>query len=298
MTTTSERAQVLWTPTEPNSAAHRRAGVACAFCRTRKIKCIRSGDQPCTNCVFENVQCMLLPKQRGRRKVRLSSKRVTDTAEPMIQTPSPSDLDPRPILETYKPSNDISNHEQPTAPIPRSGTSTTRAATSRAVHDASHEFDNEINWNEAAIEAVPKRLPKLSPHSNLSPSVSSAGRTSFTSQLPSFLKPPPDCLGDVDLEYLTRKGALSIPGLPLREALIESYAYYIHPCYPILELDQLKGVMRGESGSPFSLAVFQAMMFAASSWVDIKLLRRLGFLSRWAARKDLYSRARVSSGCR
>ncbi|EXJ70664.1 uncharacterized protein A1O5_05654 [Cladophialophora psammophila CBS 110553] len=95
------------------------------------------------------------------------------------------------------------------------------------------------------------------------------------------------------MNYLHQKGACSLPDAELRDALIESYIDYIHPCYPFLDLDLLDKALCGNSDQQFSLPVLQAVMFAGSSWVDIKLLRRRGFLTRKAARMTFYLRTRL-----
>lgn len=264
------------------------------------MKCNRLDDQPCTNCVFENVQCMLLPKQRRQRQGRHAVKPTRSAASedavlnlatldagstnlPDIQTqPGPPPFDKSPIqqrLEREKSSEDSA---------PANGDM-------HFSQDINNDTDNDIDWREAAVEAVPVRPPNpsMSPSHN-TPSLG-GGREVLASSLPSFLKPPPSCLGEEDLVYLGSKGALSIPEPELRDALIESYVYYVHPCYPILDLATLEEAMLGNGTQTFSLSVFQAIMFAGSGWVDVKLLRNLGYLSRWAARKAFYSKARVSA---
>jgi hypothetical protein len=158
------------------------------------------------------------------------------------------------------------------------------------------DVDSDINWREAALESVPPPRP-------INPSISPSFRGScpdsgiglHSSEAPSFLTPAPSYLSEDDIDYLHRKGALCIPDQELRDALIESYVHFIHPCYPIIDLDLLEDTLLGNSDERFSFAVFQAIMFAGSAWVDIKLLRKLGFLTRWSARKSFYLKARVSA---
>ncbi|KAK5047422.1 hypothetical protein LTR84_006518 [Exophiala bonariae] len=180
----------------------------------------------------------------------------------------------------------VQQHQEPE-------TTSTRSATADLDMQSSQEIDRDINWREVAVEAVPPRPPDCpGPPSNDPPSLD-PGTEFLKSCVPSFLKPPASCLNEQDLDYLSLKGALSIPEPELRDALIESYVFYIHPCYPLVDLGALEAAMQGNSGEPFSLSVFQAIMFAGAAWVDIKMLRKLGYLSRWAARKTFYSKARL-----
>lgn len=161
---------------------------------------------------------------------------------------------------------------------------------------SSQQVENDIDWLEAAAEAVPNRPPSPSISTSLYLPITGGETESFTTPLPSFLKPPPANLGKQDLEYLDRKGALQIPEPELRDALIECYVHYIHPCYPILDLGELEEAISGNSTRTISLSVFQAIMFAGSAWADRRLLRKLGYLSTWAARNAFYTKVRVSAG--
>lgn len=99
-----------------------------------------------------------------------------------------------------------------------------------------------------------------------------------------------------DLQYLHEKGALSLPEPGLRNALIESYMLYVHPCYPIIDVDALNEALYGGLREKrFSFLVFQAIMFTASCFVETKMLRKLGLLTRKAARNALFLKARVRS---
>ena len=50
-----------------------------------------------------------------------------------------------------------------------------------------------------------------------------------------------------------------------------------------------------DQAGQLSFPHFQAVMFAGAAWVDVKLVRKLGYLTRKAARKVLYQKARVRS---
>jgi hypothetical protein len=76
---------------------------------------------------------------------------------------------------------------------------------------------------------------------------------------------------------------------------LQSYAEYIHPAMPVLDLAQFVHdvTMPDILGNGVSLLLFQSVMFAGSSHCDIKPLRALGFLTRKAARRALYLKTKV-----
>lgn len=84
---------------------------------------------------------------------------------------------------------------------------------------------------------------------------------------------PSSKLGPEDIEYLALKGALTVPGAELRNELLKSYLHYVHPCMPILELSDLTRSIGLENGAQrLSLSLFQAVMFAATAYIDFKHL--------------------------
>lgn len=116
-------------------------------------------------------------------------------------------------------------------------------------------------------------------------------------QLPAYLKPLPQRMTSVDIDYLFAKGALSLPDLPVRDALLRAYCEFVHPYMPLLELHHVLEIMNdstGESGK-ISLLLFQAIMFAGTAFVDMNQLIAAGYTNRKAARKAFFQKARVSS---
>lgn len=114
-------------------------------------------------------------------------------------------------------------------------------------------------------------------------------------QLPAYLKPLPQRMTSVDIDYLFAKGALSLPDVSFRNALLRSYIEYVHPYMPLIEVHDVLNIIdkgSGENGQ-ISLLLFQAIMFAGTAFVDISLLRQAGFTTRKAARKAFFQKARV-----
>jgi hypothetical protein len=97
-----------------------------------------------------------------------------------------------------------------------------------------------------------------------------------------------------DIEYLERKGALTVPDTRLRNELLRSYVQYVHPYMPLLDLkDFLDPIQKDDGNSPVSLLLFQAVMFSATAFIDMRFLHAQGFDSRKVARKAFFQKARV-----
>lgn len=114
-------------------------------------------------------------------------------------------------------------------------------------------------------------------------------------QLPNYLKPLPQRMTSVDIDYLFAKGALSLPDTPVRNALLRAYLEFVHPYMPLIEIHDFLQIIEdgtGESGK-ISLLLFQAVMFAGTAFVDMDFLRSAGYSNRKAARKAFFQKARV-----
>lgn len=114
-------------------------------------------------------------------------------------------------------------------------------------------------------------------------------------RLPPFLKPLPQRLSPVDIDFLFAKGSLSLPETSVRNALLRSYIEYVHPYMPLLELHDFLHIINEGTGASgkISLLLFQAVMFAGTAFVDMEHLRAAGFTNRKAARKAFFQKARV-----
>ncbi|WYZ38597.1 hypothetical protein EsH8_III_000511 [Colletotrichum jinshuiense] len=114
-------------------------------------------------------------------------------------------------------------------------------------------------------------------------------------QLPAFVKPLPAKIAQEDVTYLHTKGALTLPALPLQNALLQAYVEYVHPYMPLLELYDFLAVINAQDGlcGQISLFLYQAVMFAATAFVDMKVLREAGYPTRKAARKAFFQKTRL-----
>lgn len=113
--------------------------------------------------------------------------------------------------------------------------------------------------------------------------------------LPKFFRPLPRKMDTVDIEYLTKKGALLLPPQYLRSELIRCFVQYVYPYMPLLDLHDFlpTALQTGESRGNLSLLLYQAVMFVGASFVNIQHLHVAGFSTRKAARKTFFQRARV-----
>lgn len=120
-----------------------------------------------------------------------------------------------------------------------------------------------MSW-ETSVEQS-QAASVLSPHGRV---LLSNGKASEQPIYPPYLKPLPAHLDSDDVDYLLRKGALSVPDTELRNAILRSYNDYIHPTLPILDLRALQASIKDPTrNGRISLPLFQAVMFAGSAWV-------------------------------
>lgn len=117
-----------------------------------------------------------------------------------------------------------------------------------------------------------------------------------SAQLPAFVRPLPSKIASEDVSYLHMKGALTLPSLPLQNALLRAYVEYVHPYMPLLELHDFLGAINSVDGlcGQISLFLYHAVMFAGTAYVDVKILKEAGYPSRKAARKAYFQKTRVS----
>lgn len=131
------------------------------------------------------------------------------------------------------------------------------------------------------------------------------GRTSFfgsilpetpSVELPRFIKPLPSKIGPEEIEYLGKKGALSVPKGLLRSEMLRVYIEFVHPYMPLLDLHDFLMAIDQPDGSKgkVSLILFQAVMFAGSAFVDMQHLYAAGYTTRKEARRDFFQKTRVS----
>jgi hypothetical protein len=117
-----------------------------------------------------------------------------------------------------------------------------------------------------------------------------------SSQLPAFVRPLPSRIAAEDVTYLQVKGALTLPSVPLQNALLQAYVEYVHPYMPLMELHEFLAIVNRRDGvnGQLSLFLYHAVMFSATAFVDMSYLREAGYSTRKAARKSFFQKTRVS----
>lgn len=111
---------------------------------------------------------------------------------------------------------------------------------------------------------------------------------------PRFLKPLPSRIAPEDLEFLRFRGALSIPQSRLRNELLRCHIQWVHSFLPVLNLQEfLRCVAENDPNGNVSILLFQAVMYVATAFVDLKYLQTAGYPTRKSARSAFYSRLRV-----
>lgn len=115
--------------------------------------------------------------------------------------------------------------------------------------------------------------------------------------LPYFIKPLPARVGPDEAAYLELKGALTVPPPRLRNELLKAYIEFVHPFMPLLDLYDFVMIVESGNGTlgRISLILFQAVMFAGSAFCDFEHLRAAGYNTRKEARKDFFTKTRVSA---
>ncbi|KAK5059836.1 hypothetical protein LTR84_009719 [Exophiala bonariae] len=118
---------------------------------------------------------------------------------------------------------------------------------------------------------------------------------SFLADIPNYIKPFPPSLEVEDLDYLQKKGVFALPDSDVQDACLRSYFKHIHPIYPVIDPVTVTPMLKdgNKKKEKMSLLLIYAIIFVGSTWIDIKLLRKLGFLSRRVFRKSIHKKMRL-----
>ncbi|EXM17759.1 hypothetical protein RAB80_012917 [Fusarium oxysporum f. sp. vasinfectum] len=292
---------------QPQKATKRRAARACVACRARKVRCDVIEGTPCGNCRWGKVECVV-QESRRRRKYHLTAsiedQFLTTEAQMRCQTPFCN-----PIMNTAdlrRPSNgsaiSTNNIDSPGSFLSNSGLDNHVPHVNYqpsgyrhdvALHNKLHSSDSNAQrslWSN--LMASPSVLDNL----RISQSLSLLREQESTSaELPAFLRSLPTKIAAEDVNYLQIKGALSIPILPLQNALLQAYIEYVHPYMPLMDLNNFLSIINtrdGQSGQT-SLFLYQAVMFAASAFIEMKYLCEGGYTTRKAACKSFFQKTRL-----
>ncbi|KIW06587.1 uncharacterized protein PV09_02303 [Verruconis gallopava] len=274
--------------TQPR-AVKRRASKACQCCRARKVRCnVTEHGAPCTNCRLDEVECIV---SESRRKKKFNKEGETQQEPDAASKGNNRKLASRGSLEGLASQNDIRRSHD---------FSSLGDHVPHAIYRSTGQKLNMQNLNRrtsfGSMSATsPYPMMHHSPMSIDSMHGLFGPRTTAADNLPFFIKPLPPRIGADEIEYLDKKGALSVPSQGLRNELLKAYIEFVHPYMPLLDLYDF--VMIIESGNAslgqISLILYQAVMFAGSAFVDMSHLHNAGYVSRKEARKDFFQKTRL-----
>ncbi|KAK2865033.1 hypothetical protein FQN49_003979 [Arthroderma sp. PD_2] len=274
----------------------RRASKACCCCRARKVRCdVVENGSPCTNCRLDEVECVVAESKRKKKH--------------QVEAPSEHSTDSQTDQTFIFGSKSDSNNLFPSISEPWASLSPGRYP------ENEHHVPHLIYQTQRQRIQEDERRRRLSISKTMTPSFvysvpgtastpiaptgfahmhSPPPRASPRNSLPDYIQPLPCKFQTDDIDYLERKGALTIPSDSLRNELLKSYIRYVHTYMPLLELDDfLRVIVRNDASRRLSLLLFQAVMFAGTAFIDVKHLKAAGFESRKAARKAFFQKARL-----
>lgn len=112
--------------------------------------------------------------------------------------------------------------------------------------------------------------------------------------LPVYIRPVPKQMHGDDVAYLRKKGAFDIPEPILLNELLRLYIQWVHPFLPIIDIpDFLDTTDKNDPGDQVSLMLFQAVICAAATFIEMRHLAGYPYQNRRAARKAFFDKVKV-----
>ncbi|RYP76216.1 hypothetical protein DL770_007258 [Monosporascus sp. CRB-9-2] len=303
-------------PSGITKVTKRRAARACVSCRARKVRCDVVEGAPCGNCRWDNVECIVQESRRRKKNLfdsSLSSNTASRSAEAhpiqlKAKTSAPVNITAAPLRRPSEVSqfSENSNDGNSQTGLPDGG-------------GLEGHVPHMIYQRSGGMQLDPLMLAKLQTRNNASryPSIWPSPRTDrhgsvsgdlrtaqflntleepdASSHLPAFIRPLPAKIAAEDVAYLNTKGALTLPTIPLQNALLRCYIEYVHPYMPLIDLSEFLTAVNARDGlcGQISLFLYQTIMFSATAFVESKFLQDAGYSSRKAARKASFYKARL-----
>ncbi|KAF5026737.1 hypothetical protein F66182_1156 [Fusarium sp. NRRL 66182] len=270
--------------------SRKRATKACLKCRRRKVRCdVTRTSAPCTNCRLDGDECVVVrradpyPVRPDQRSTSSLSHADHDGEANTIS--SAGARSPSPI------------HDQPQGPVPVADVSNLLEQLEQDALNSPLQND-ELVGNHQESTPIPDLL--FDEHAEYS-------QTSRHEHVPSELKALYSStpflktlkLRDSDFQHLNSQGCLRVPSKPILDEFMRQYFLYIHPLLPLLNEADFWHVYdpassdTASNGTPVSLFLLQAMMFASCTFVSSESLRVLGFSSILEAKESFYSKAKL-----
>ncbi|KIW19593.1 hypothetical protein PV08_00166 [Exophiala spinifera] len=273
----------------------RRASKACHCCRSRKVRCdvVESGI-PCTNCRLDEVECIVTEGKRRRKPY--------PEGEMLHQSPCLSIEEEKKQQSQLTIFDDIDGLSDlaPAFPSSTEPAQDLNALDFDLCHHRPHML-YQTQGHRLSLEERTRRMSNMSTKTLPASLALCSGPSHFPQlsnrhevALPAYIKSVPQRMAMEDLEYLQRKGAFIIPEPGLRNELLRCYVQYVHPYLPLLDLQEfLATVQKDQPTDTVSLLLFQAVMFAATAYIDMRYLIAQGYATRKAARKAFFQRVKL-----
>ncbi|RYP08009.1 hypothetical protein DL764_002155 [Monosporascus ibericus] len=303
-------------PSGITKVTKRRAARACVSCRARKVRCDVVEGAPCGNCRWDNVECIVQESRRRKKNLfdsSLSSNTAPRSAEAhpiqlKAKASAPVNITAAPLRRPSEVSqfSENSNDGNGQTGVPDGGC--LEGHVPHMIYQRSGGMQHDpLMLAKLQTRSNASRYPGIwpSPRTDRHGSVSGDLRTAqflntleepdASSHLPAFIRPLPAKIAAEDVAYLNTKGALTLPTIPLQNALLRCYIEYVHPYMPLIDLNEFLTAVNARDGlcGQISLFLYQAIMFSATAYVESKFLQDAGYSSRKAARKASFYKARL-----
>ncbi|RYO79364.1 hypothetical protein DL766_008214 [Monosporascus sp. MC13-8B] len=311
-----KRSALASEPSGTTKVTKRRAARACVSCRARKVRCDVVEGAPCGNCRWDNVECIV--QESRRRKKNLFDSTLSNNTAPQSAETHPIQLK----AKTSAPVNITAAPLRRPSEVSQFSNNSNEGNGQTGIPDGGGlegHVPHMIYQRSGGMQLDPLMLAKLQTRSNASryPSIWPSPRTDChgsvsgdlrtaqflntleepdaSSHLPGFIRPLPAKIAAEDVAYLSTKGALTLPTIPLQNALLRCYIEYVHPYMPLIDLNEFLTAVNSRDGlcGQISLLLYQAIMFSATAFVESKFLKDAGYPSRKAARKASFYKARL-----
>ncbi|KAM6538193.1 hypothetical protein FALCPG4_000076 [Fusarium falciforme] len=256
------------------SASRKRATKACLKCRRRKVRCdVTRTSAPCTNCRLDGDECVV-----ARRGVSIQ-----------IRYNEPSPFTPNADADDVDPSHPTTRPDLTTlSPPPEADLGSATPFTNDTCNNGKNIQTFGITCEDAKTNT--SNIIPLDP-------VRSELKALYSSM--PFLKAL--SIRDRDFNHLNSQGCLRVPAKPILDEFVRHYFLYVHPLLPLLnEADFWRAYNPAQTetysssgGSPVSLLLLQAIMFASCTFVPKESLKVLGFSSIHEAKESFYTKAKL-----
>ncbi|KAK7223212.1 hypothetical protein V2G26_011215 [Clonostachys chloroleuca] len=295
----------------------KRSPRACLVCRSRKVRCdVLQKSRPCTNCTLDGKVCIVPNGRRGKMTwgddvEQPSLQHVEEVADPNnardhVERALASDQDLSMGQHEFTFANeidvDIGNglDDNGQANDPDGWLQDTLCSTQpddKLVESSLKVFSSNLkeNHTENRDDAVPEEFLAIASPASDTMELFAEREVSYT-RCSFIILNNLRSLGPEDVAYLASQDCLVIPTGETLDHFLEMYFLHVHPLLPMVnEGNFWKLYCHGpcEDTDKVPLVLFQAILFAASSFVSEEVVKHLGFPHTRAARAAFYKRAKL-----